>query len=315
VAPFAGDPTRYVDNGFDAEHEDDFNNTTGKLTLSYRPGDGALFWGTLSNGYKMGGTRLGAMEQFFAAEAGEVEDCKFEQEEVLSYELGWKDSFMDQTLQTELVAFFYDYKDMQQLRSYLTPPPASISLSQVVNVDTEMWGIEASSTWLATDRLRAIVSYSYNHAEITSDAFFNDNAFGERDENDEIIPTNVKGNQLRLTPENKAALSLHYFWPTSVGEFTLGGTGSYMDQRYFDIFNNNEEGSYTRLDLQASWTSTDERYKILGSVTNATDEEVFNTHSCGTQGTGTYGTPDFVITCGGRTLEQRLWEVQFMLKL
>ncbi len=88
-----------------------------------------------------------------------------------------------------------------------------------------------------------------------------------------------------------------------------------MDQRYFDIFNTNEEGSYTRLDLQASWTSNNGRYKVLGLVTNATDEEAFNTHGCGSQGTGTYGTSDFVLTCGGRALEQRLWEVQFMLKL
>lgn len=315
VEPFAGDASRYVNNGFDAKYEDDFSNTTGKVTVSYRPGDDTLLWGTVSNGYKMGGTRLGAMEQFFAAEAGVVEDGKFDQEDVISYELGWKDSFMDNTLLTELVAYMYDYDDMQQLRSYLTPPPASISLSQVVNVDTEMWGVEASGTWLVTDNWRAIVTYSYNDTEITSDAYFDDNDYGERDENGDIIPTNVKGNQLRLTPEHKAALSTHYFWPTSIGEFTLGGTYSYMDQRYFDIFNTNEEGSYTRLDLQASWTSNNGRYKVLGLVTNATDEEAFNTHGCGSQGTGTYGTSDFVLTCGGRALEQRLWEVQFMLKL
>ncbi len=315
VEPFAGDSSRYIGSPYDAKHEDDFSNTTGKITLSYRPGDATLLWGTLSNGYKMGGTRLGAMEEFFAAEAGVVDDGEFDQEEVILYEIGWKDSFLDNTLQTELVGFFYDYEDMQQLRGYLTPPPASIGLDQVVNVDTEMWGIEASGTWLVTDHLRAIISYSYNDTEITSDAFFNDTDFGERDEDGNIIPTNVKGNQLRLTPEHKAAISLHYFWPTQYGEFTLGGTGSYMDDRYFDIFNNDEEGSYTRVDLQASWTSVSERYEILGLVTNATDEEAFNTHGCGTQGTGTYGTSDFVLTCGGRALDKRLWEVQFILKI
>jgi iron complex outermembrane receptor protein len=233
----------------------------------------------------------------------------------VSYELGWKSSFIDNTLQTEVVAYFYDYSDMQQKNEYQTPPPGQIRLDEVVNLDTEMYGLELSGTWLATDNLRAIASYSYNNTEITSDAFFSDFTYGDRDADNITIPENISGNELTLTPKNKAALSLIYTWSTSIGDFTGSGTASYTDERYFDLFNEDSEDSYTRVDLQASWTSPEGRYKILSLVTNATDEEVYNTANCTTNAGAVQGTPSFIIRCGGNPIDQRLWEVQFMLKL
>lgn len=314
VAPLGGDPSRYVDT-IDAKYEDDYSNTTGKISLAYRPVEGQMFWGTISTGYKMGGNRLGAMQAFYSADAGGDDDGVFDEEEVVSFELGWKGGFLDNTLQTELVGYFYDYSDMQQQRGYVTPPPAEISLSEVVNLDTEMWGLEASGTWLATDNLRAIFSYSYNSTEITNDAYYRDTLYGDRDENNDVIPENYKGNDLTLTPEHKGAISLHYFMPTTYGEFTIGGTGSYMGERYFDLGNYDHEDSYTRLDMQASWTSPEGRYKILGLLTNATDEEAFNTRGCGVSSTAVPDTASWLPTCGGNPLDQRLWEVQFMMKI
>ena len=106
-----------------------------------------------------------------------------------------------------------------------------------------------------------------------------------------------------------------YTWPTSVGNFTASGTASYIDERYFDLFNEDSEDSYTRVDLQASWTSPEGRYKILSVVTNATDEEVYNTANCLVNADAVKGTPSFIIRCGGNPIDQRLWEVQFMLQL
>jgi iron complex outermembrane receptor protein len=311
---FAGDPDRYVDT-IDETYEDTFDNWTGKITLSYRPQEGHMFWGTVANGYKMGGVRLGSLEKFYAEDAGVESTGKFDEEEVVTFELGWKAELLDNRLRSELVAYFYDYEDMQQLRSFKTPPPANITLNEVVNLDTEMYGLEASVTYLLTDNLRAIGIYSYNDSEVTSDAFFEDFVFGERDQNNEIIPENVSGNELTLTAKHKAALSLHYFYPTELGEFSIGGTYSYMGDRYFDLGNYEEEDSYSLLDLQASWTSTSTRYKLLLSVTNATDEEALNTGSCDANSDGVYGTPSFIIRCGGNPIDQRLYSAQFFVRL
>ena len=315
VEQYAGDPDRYVD-GIDATHEDDFDNLTGKVNLSYRPWKGHLFWGTVANGYKMGGVRLGSLEaEFLAAEGGFVASGQFEQEDMIMYELGWKADMLENTLRTELVGFFYTYDDMQQLRNFRTDPPGSINLDEVINVDTEMYGIEASATYLLTDNLRAIATYSYNNTEIASDAFFDNWEFGERDENNEVIPENVKGNQLALTPEHKGALSLHYLWPTDVGEFTLGGTYAYVGKRYFDLGNHVSEGSYTRLDMQASWTSTNGRYRVLGVVNNATDEEALNTAECSANSSAVSGTPSWIVRCGGNPMNQRIYTAEFRVAI
>ena len=311
---FAGDPDRYVDT-IDATYDDSFTNVSGKVNLAYRLDGDHLFWGTVATGYKMGGVRLGSLEQFYSEAAGVASDGSFDKEEVITYELGWKGQLLNQRMQNEVVVYFSRYSDMQQLRNFRTPPPARISLDEVVNLDTEMYGLEISSTYLVTDNLRGIFTYSYNHTEITEDAFFADFTHSQRDADGNIIPDNVNGNQLTLTPEHKAALSLHYFWPTSVGAFALGGSYSHMDERFFDLGNYDNEGSYQILDLQASWTSSSGRYKILAAMTNALDEEVYNTYECLANGGAAYGTPSFVVRCSGNPVDQRLWEVQFMLKL
>jgi len=213
------------------------------------------------------------------------------------------------------VGYFYDYEDMQQLRSFSTPPPGNITLEQVINLDTEMYGVEASATYLVTDNLRAIFGYSYINSEVTSDAFFEDFEYGERDANGDIIPDNVQGNQLTLTPEHKGSLTLHYFYPTDIGEFTIGGTWSYMDDRYFDLGNHEQEGSYDIIDMQASWTSNSGRYKLLLTGTNVTDEEAYNTYGCDANNDGVYGTPSFILRCGGNPINQRLYAAQFMVRL
>ena len=171
------------------------------------------------------------------------------------------------------------------------------------------------NTWSITDNFRTLLTYSYNHAEYSEDVFFRNRDFGERDEDGNIIPENVDGNTLALTPEHKASLSAIYVWPSQIGEFTFSTTYSYMDERFFDPGNHNSEDSYEILDATVSWTHTSGRYQILASATNLTDEENFNTHSCSVPSGATYGTPNWQFTCSGNPIDQRLWEVQFMLKI
>jgi iron complex outermembrane receptor protein len=313
-ANFAGDPTRYVD-GIDATHEDDFSNVSGKVAVSYRPRDGHLIYGSIVTGYKMGGTRLGSLEAFYSQDAGVDSNGEFDEEEVIAYELGWKAEFLDRKLLTELTGYFSDYKDMQRQRTFRTPAPANVSLTNVINVDTEIWGIEGTATWLITDNLRGLFTYSYMDTEITSDAFFEDFEYSDRDADGNIIPENVKGNKTTITPDHKGSASLHYFYPTDIGELTIGGTWSYIGERYFDLGNHESEDSYSTLDMQASWTSTESRYRIQANVTNLTDEEVFNTSSCSVNAGATYGTDDFISRCSGNPINQRLWTVEFSLLL
>ena len=44
------------------------------------------------------------------------------------------------------------------------------------------------------------------------------------------------------------------------------------------------------------------------------DEEAYNTWECDTGVDAVYGTPG-IIRCGGNPITQRLWSVQFMVKI
>ena len=78
------------------------------------------------------------------------------------YELGWKGTVSD-TLNLETIVFYYDYSDMQQIRDWRDA--LGIGHTTVENVDAEMYGFEATMTWIATGNLMLYATYSYNHAE------------------------------------------------------------------------------------------------------------------------------------------------------
>lgn len=297
---------RYVDS-IDVEHDRDFSNVTGHLTLNYRPYEGQLLWAKIATGYKMGGVQLG-LTQIFQGGGG-LTDGFFDQEDMAMAELGWKASLLEDRLRTEVVGFFSKYDDMQQMISSVVPG-TEIRFEETTNIDTEMYGLEVSTAFLVTENLRAMYAGSYNYSEIVEDAFYRNTTYGQFDPvAGDYIAENVKGNHLAITPRYKHALSLHYSLPTDIGRFSLGGTFSYIGKRYFSFDNYNSEDSYTRLDAQASWTSMSERYRILAAAKNATDELVYNTYGCNNT-----GVPGSLATCGGGLMNQRLVTVEFMVR-
>ena len=78
-------------------HED--GRLTGKLALNWSLGDDSLIYVFAARGYKPGGANSATSE--------------FGPETVWDYEAGWKSSFFDNHLRTQLGAFYMDYKDFQ----------------------------------------------------------------------------------------------------------------------------------------------------------------------------------------------------------
>ena len=72
---------------------------TGKISLNWTPDANNLVYGFVARGYKSGG---------FASPVD-----TFRPETVTDYEGGWKSTFADRRIQTQLGAFYYDYKDFQ----------------------------------------------------------------------------------------------------------------------------------------------------------------------------------------------------------
>jgi len=78
-------------------HEDE--RTTGKVALNWTPDEANLLYVFAARGYKPGGANSLTSE--------------FNPETVLNYEAGWKATFRDNRLRTQMALFYNDYSDFQ----------------------------------------------------------------------------------------------------------------------------------------------------------------------------------------------------------
>jgi iron complex outermembrane receptor protein len=78
-------------------HDD--HRATGKVALSWKLAPGHLLYGFVARGYKPGGFNS--------------QQSEFGPETVWSYEAGWKGTFLDHRLRTQVTAFYNKYNDFQ----------------------------------------------------------------------------------------------------------------------------------------------------------------------------------------------------------
>jgi outer membrane receptor protein involved in Fe transport len=91
--------------------EQEFQYTDWSVTLDWKPRDGSLLYGTVSTGHK-----AGSQEIFYHPRLHQFINSIIEPEELLSYELGWKQEFkgVGEGLSVSTALFYMDYKNKQQ---------------------------------------------------------------------------------------------------------------------------------------------------------------------------------------------------------
>ena len=140
---------------------------TGRLVLDWKPKlsftDETLVYGSLSRGYKAGGTNspgIGADPKNLYFNPG---PSTFKPEYVNAFEVGTKNMMAGGKFMLNASAFYYDYKDYQ--------------VSQIVdratlneNFDAKMFGFELETAWQATRALRFDGNIGYLHTRIADGA-------------------------------------------------------------------------------------------------------------------------------------------------
>jgi iron complex outermembrane receptor protein len=126
-----------LDHPVSGEHESD-SRLTGKAGINFRVNDDSMLYAFAATGHKSGGINPLAST---AAPAGTPPPL-FRPEEVTDYELGWKHSFLDRHLRTQLDGFYDVYKDYQ-----VGIFDTSTGLTQLLNVpdNTRIYGVEAQA--------------------------------------------------------------------------------------------------------------------------------------------------------------------------
>ncbi|MGI1680131.1 MAG: TonB-dependent receptor [Cellvibrionaceae bacterium] len=278
--------------------EADWTVTTGSFGVDYTPTDDALIYARLATGYRPGGFNAG-----FLAKIPQVDE-----ETVKSFEVGYKGTIADQ-LQVSTSLFYYLFEDQQlPLPAFGRCTDENILdtctvVSNFYNIpESENKGFEAELTWSPTENLSFLLTYGFLDAKVT-EGLYEGSGFQNPLDPAAILPSanryqpynplgtgvqndtgytnlprweqDISGNSLVNSPEHKFAFNTSYVFGFSAGDLTLSANYVWRDESYTDVFETKAGiiDSYGTVGFRTIWTDNEDRYTVILSGTNLTDED------------------------------------------
>ncbi len=265
INPNTGMAQRNLDAHWDA--------ITGVLGASWTPTTDILAYAKYSRGYKAGGFNSGI----------NAVDPLTGEETVDAFEIGYKQTIA-KTLQMNVAAFYYDYKNDQQPLGELDPTTNIIN-TIIVNLPVvHTYGAELEAIWNPVTDLDFYLNYAYLNATIHST---NGVCYQDAADPQALAPgantggcaagtglQNIVGATLPASPREKVSLSAIYTFRFSPGSLALNGTYIWRDQTYDSVFNRsyNLAPSYTLVNLRAIWSDNSNRYNVILYADNVFDK-------------------------------------------
>ncbi len=318
MGPFAGSDA-YGDTKIINTYKKDWEQVTWRLGLQYDFADKQMIFGSVATGYRAGGFG----DKFDTCGGGTCADGSTEQfsfldydpETTVNYELGYKGSLLDDTLNLTAVFFFTKYQDMHYTdmhpvgQKLLAPGQVCPEWDQACDIvqawktenigNADIYGLELEFKYIPWENGDLTGFYAYLGTEITAYDSYSDNWMcGYREENGApgcaelfVEPGNplsgrqlydVTGNQLPNSPEHSLGLNYsHYF---DIGEYLLvPWVGArWQDRMYFTPRNldnpviGDYQPSYTNIDASLKFSNEAEDWYIELYGNNLTDEVVTN---------------------------------------
>ena len=254
----------------DLRLEDEWSEVTGKVGLDYDLSVDTMVYGSVSAGFKSGGFNGGTCND------------QFDPENLVALEIGSKSRFLNNTLQLNLSAFYYDYAEFQ---ARLFVNNASIVENAA---DAKTYGFEAELLWLATDRFRVEGSVSLLSAtfeDFLSTDPLNPHIGMNCDAGGLGCQQQLEGNDLLRAPDTKVTLSAEYdFSLAGGGLVTLRGEYAHTGDHYHTVFNNDfaRQDAFGLGNVRLMWSpggSGADGVRVLGFVENVGDEEYALMHT------------------------------------
>ncbi|WP_426358335.1 TonB-dependent receptor [Pseudocolwellia sp. HL-MZ19] len=224
------------------------SGTIYKGNVRWKMNDDTMFYLTYSEGFRSGGFNRSANVNGIPA--------SFDTDDVTSVELGWKTTWLDNTLRFNGAIYNVDFSDMQQ--SVLDLDIANNSFFDNVGT-SRINGLEFDLNWTANDYLDVFGSFSYIDSELTE------------------IPDNLLvgiapvGSNLPYAPETEGVLGARIY--QEAGDFSVvyQGIFKWTDSRFNSLVADDrvELPSYNQVNLSASISKDDWRATFF--IDNATD--------------------------------------------
>jgi iron complex outermembrane receptor protein len=248
--------------------KESWDDVTPRVIVKWTPTETALLFASYTAGYKSGGFGTFSLADNPAGDIalGNVDIVRadgflpdaVEPEEVDSFEVGYKDTFMDGNMNFDIVAFYYDYTDFQ----VTVGTESGATLIENAG-DVEAYGVESSLTAGIGEYLTAYFTVGY----FDSEANELEDVCGKED------PLGCEGTHLFWAPEWSGSFVLHGAYPMESGAITgaleltweseRGGGWEELDETMID--------SYQEMALRVGWRS-DNNWFVEAYVENLTDE-------------------------------------------
>ena len=242
--PLAGNPAQ---PGYPASAHQSFDDFSGRVVLDAQVSDAMLLYGGVTTGFKAGGIQS-------------TSDgiAPYDEEKLVSYEVGFKSTFAGNRVRLNGAAFYYDYTDLQVFAFVIVN---GVGFSTISNAaDAEIYGGELELEWVPVDRLLINAGIGLLSTEYQ----------------DFVIPSgDFSGNDVTMSPERTLNGLIQYGIPLGhLGTLTLQTDFNYQDKVFFDALNNPllKEGDYWLWNGRLAWKSLDGKWEVAAFGRNLADK-------------------------------------------
>ncbi|MAE03429.1 MAG: hypothetical protein CMK25_04170 [Porticoccaceae bacterium] len=248
------------------------SKTTWKLGLNRTDDNGNLLYASVSSGYKAGSFNL-------------RDNTTYGPENVIEYAVGSKNTLLDNRLQLNATAFFYDYEDMHL--EQVVGIDGNISILTINATDSEVKGIELEAIYLASDAL-----------QLSGQISFLDTEFLALTDTDSLKgfaaqPEDLTGNTFARAPETSITLAAEYtFNLASGGTLAPRLQYRYQDEWYLRHFNTADDlvPSHNKTDFTLTYSHPNDKLSVMGYVYNIANNDILSGENIGLGG---YGSPRY----------------------
>ena len=236
--------------------EDDWSDVTPEIGLEYQVNDDLLVYGKIAQGFKSGG--------FNAFDTRP----SFDEEEITSFEAGFKSDLADRSLRLNGALFYYDYQDLQ-VSTFIN------GLTLTTNAaEATVWGGELELQWVPAAAPNVRVSGGLSILDAEYDRFV-DRQGNNPDGTPRVL--DLTGNTLPNAPDFKLNIGVEYDIEMAGGRYvTLSGQLSHQDDVFFTQFNEPVVGQdgVTLIDGRVAYQLS-ENFELALFGRNLADEDYF----------------------------------------
>lgn len=265
--PGSGGPTG-VFNVHDVEDDRSESDFSPGLVVQWHPTDNAMYYASIKKGFKGGGFDHQLSANQTAASDGRF---SFEEEEVVSVELGGKLTLADGAARLNFSIFRNEYDDLQV--STLIGP-ATFAVGNAASAITQ--GAEADLQWRVTQALTLSANIALLNAEY--DEF--DNGPCSQHQIDNALCSNgfqdLSDKPLQYAPDYSYNVTAEYVWPLTDSLDLIGFVRIYGEDEKelaLDLDPNTVQDSFTKVDARLTLGDNEGRWELSLIGRNLGDEE------------------------------------------